>query len=409
MNRSGMGKRIALILALGSLTMGLMGAQGGPSRHQPSGPPVVSLSDHRAGQPTAFEDCCRTITEGEFALFFVRALVLDIPPGGWSEELAVAALARLGYGPRRGWQPSRVLTEAVLREVVAGTRFAASPAARRVTDAAAPVTVARARAVFTDGVTITLGEFARLVAETLSLQGISIGDEQDALALLVRRRILPPTGWSARDVVTEKTMRTILERARFLPPGQTDLFREGDALPVDYTRAVALIQQRRSLLTQGMVALLLVKLSGGAPPAEGWTVERAIAELEKFHARPEYGWTATAPICRSDLVRLMRRAGVTVAPADDCQLVVSQPIAQKARPSSLGEIIARIAPIAPAPAPRIPTRSIFGPSGEMTLVAPIPARAVGPPVQMPVTPVPPEGIGPEIPSTFSQTPPRSSF
>ncbi|HXF04952.1 MAG TPA: hypothetical protein VNM72_06005 [Blastocatellia bacterium] len=409
MNRSRMGKGIALALALGSLTMGLTGAQGEPSQRQLSGPPVVSLSDHRAGQPTAFEDCCRAITEGEFALFFVRALVLDVPPGGWSEELAVAALARLGYSPRHGWQPSRVLTEAVLREIVAGTRFAASPAARRVTNAAAPVTVARARAVFTDGVTITLGEFARLVAQTLSPQSVSTGDEQDALALLLRRRILPATGWSPRDVVTEKTMRTILERARLLPPMQTDLFREGDALPVDYTRAVTLVQQRRSLLTQGMVALLLVKLSGGASPAGNWTVERAIAELEKFHARPEYGWIPTAPICRSDFARLMRRAGVILPPAEECQVVAGHPLSPEPRSTTLAEVIARITPTAPAPAPRIPTRSIFGPSGEVTLVAPIPARAVGPPVQMPVTPVPPEGIGPEIPSTFSQTPPRSSF
>lgn len=403
-----MGKRIALVLALGILTMGLTGAQGGPSRHQLSGPPVVSLSDHRAGQPTAFEDCCRTITEGEFAVFFVRALALDVPSGGWSEELAAAALTRLGYRPRNGWQPSRVLTEAVLRQVVAGTRFTTSPAAQRVTEATAPVTVARARAVFTDGLTITLGEFARLVVQALSPYGVPTTDEQGALAVLVRRRILPPTGWQARDVVTEKTMRTILERARLLPPEQTDLFREGDALPVDYTRAVALVQQRRSLLTQGMVALLLVKLSGGAPPAEGWTVERAIAELERFHARPEYGWAPTAPICRSDLVRLMRRAGVALPPVEECQVVAGL-VSPEPRATTLAEIIARITAIAPAPAPRIPTRSIFGPSGEMTLIAPIPARAVGPPVQMPATPVPPEGIGPEIPSNFSQTPPRSSF
>jgi hypothetical protein len=389
--------------------MGLKGAQRGPSGHQLSGSPVVSFSDHGAGQPTAFEDCCRTITEGEFALFFVRALALDVPSGGWSEELAVAALTRLGYSPRHGWQPSRVLTEAVLRQVVASTRFATSPAARRVTEAAAPMTLARARAVFTDGLTITLGEFARLVVQALSPHGVPTIDEQDALAVLVRRHILAPTGWHARDVVTEKTMRTILERARLLPPGQTDLFREGDALPVDYTRAVALVQQKRSLLTQGMVALLLVKLSGGVPPAEGWTVERAIAELERFHARPEYGWTPTAPICRSDLVRLMRRAGIALPPAEGCQVVAGHPLSPEPRATTLAEIIARITPIAPAPAPRIPTRSIFGPLEEMTLIAPIPARAVGPPVQMPVTPVPPEGIGPEIPSSFSQTPPRSSY
>lgn len=404
MNRSRREKRIALVLALGSLAAatGLTGA------HQHQNAPAVSPADHRAGQPTAFDDCCRTITEGEFALFFVRALSLEAPRGGWSEDLAVAALAHRGYAPRQGWQPSRLLTEAVLREVVAGTRFATGPAVHLVTEASAPVTVARARAVFTGGVTITLGEFAQLIAQTLSRRGVP-GDEHDALAVLVRRNILPPTGWQARDVVTEKTMRTILERARLLPPLQTDLFREGDALPVDYTRAWALVRQRRSLLTQAMVALLLVKLSGGTPPAQGWTVERAIAELERFYARPEWGWVPTAPICRSDLARLMRRAGVVLPPAEECQVVADQPVSPEPRPATLAEVIARLAPSAPAPAPRLPTRSIFGPSAATTGVAPIPARAVGPPVQMPVTPVPPEGIGPEIPSTFSPTPPRSSF
>ncbi len=406
MTRRASEKGLGVILVLGSLLL-VATAQ----------PEVLPNQDRfaregdRVGPSETFEDCCRVITEGEFALFFVRALSLDPPSGGWSEERAVAALAHRGHAPDGGWHPRRLLTEAAMTQAVARTRFATRPAAPRVTDGRAPVTVARARAVFTGGLPITLGEVASLVAPILSRQAAAPLSPEDALALLVRRQILSPTGWNAHTIVTEKTLRTILEKAQLLSPPTTNLFEELDALPVDYSRAVALVRENKSLLTQGMVALLLVKLSGMTTPTGGWTVERAIAELERFNARPEYGWAPTAPICRGDLVRLLRRAGIAALPGDECQTVVSSAFrsSSERRPSSVAGIITGITPPALTRGPRLPTRSIFGPSEGTTLVAPIPPRAVGPPVQMPATPVPPEGIGPEIPSTFTQTPPRTIY
>jgi len=59
----------------------------------------------------------RAITQGEFAVLFVRFLSLE-PEKDWTPQTAVAALDELGIRPLQGWKPETPLTEAVAVQLV---------------------------------------------------------------------------------------------------------------------------------------------------------------------------------------------------------------------------------------------------------------------------------------------------
>ena len=52
-------------------------------------------------------ECCRHITEGEFAILYCQGLKLREPLQGWTVQTAAAALTSLGHQPAGGWILSR--------------------------------------------------------------------------------------------------------------------------------------------------------------------------------------------------------------------------------------------------------------------------------------------------------------
>lgn len=58
------------------------------------------------------------ITQGEFAILYVKALRIPSPPGGWTPQSAANQLTALGIEPKEGWKLDEILTEAVLIDLV---------------------------------------------------------------------------------------------------------------------------------------------------------------------------------------------------------------------------------------------------------------------------------------------------
>ena len=59
----------------------------------------------------------QAITQGEFAVLFVRFLSLE-PEKEWTPETAVAALEGLGIEPQEGWKSGQPLTEGVVTQLI---------------------------------------------------------------------------------------------------------------------------------------------------------------------------------------------------------------------------------------------------------------------------------------------------
>lgn len=359
---------------------------------------------------SAEDECCRSVTQGEFALMLAHGLGLAEPQAGWTESKAAAELARMGRSPRSGWEIQKSLDETVLRQLLAGTRFEFSQAAIL---SQPTVPISRARAVFREGLPVTQGRFAVMLVQAgggSRSNAPSLTVDQ-ALVGLTAKGIKPEGGWRSDALLTEKVMRELLERTGLNGPLPDGALVEIAGMPVDLSRAYGVVFEKTNVITQGMVALLLVKRSGLPAPADGWTVEAAIAELEKFNSRPEYGWVPTAPICQSDMARLARRAGLIIAATDNCQVVVgeskSSPIGRGAGEPSFSGIGLGASLIE---TPRI--GPIFGPARSTPVSGTRPSNTGtgGQPTPVPVpVPVPPIIIGPELPSNATSTPPRERY
>lgn len=359
---------------------------------------VVGSSERE--QPIAEDVCCGEITQGEFALELAWALGLAEPPEGWTAERAMEELARLGRHPERGWHAAAPLREADLGLLLRGTRFARMPAAQPGWGA---VTRARVRAIFRDGMPITHGGFARLLAEVLAPSRAFT--EEQAIAWLRARGLAPSAGWEPEEWMTEAVMWEVLSRAGWPASAYASIIPEAGTLLVDRLRAQAIVRQRRDVLTQAMLALLLVKLAELPPPEGGWTLAAALAELERWNVRPEYGWTPSAPVCQDDFARLLRRVGLFLEPADRCR-VAAAPVGERIDRSA----VALAEALSPTPqVARLVETPIFAPLQTTALIVPLSPNIVSRNIVMPVAPVPPEIVGSEIPSRYSVSRPGPGF
>jgi hypothetical protein len=69
-------------------------------------------------KPSEKQKLDEVITQGEFAILFVKALRIPTPPGGWTPQSAANNLTALGIEPKEQWKLDEILTEAVLVETV---------------------------------------------------------------------------------------------------------------------------------------------------------------------------------------------------------------------------------------------------------------------------------------------------
>jgi len=362
--------------------------------------PSTGRSEEGARSVVLAEDeCCAEITQGEWAILLVWALGLAEPPEGWTAERAARALERVGRRPEGGWRLAAPLREGDLGPMLRGTRFAGHPLAQPGQGA---VTRARARAIFRDGMPVTQGRFAQLLVRALKpTRAFTV---EEAIAWLQARGLVPAEGWEPDEWMTERRMWDVLSRAGWPVSPLVRLLPEVGELPVDLSRAHALLFERRDHPTQAMLALLLAKVSGLAAPPWGWTLAEALAELQRWNARPEYGWTPSAPICEGDLVRLLWRAGIVLEPVNRCRVVTASAV--EGATSALDLVRA----LGPGPqAMRVIEGPIFRPLSATSLIVPLAPHGLGRNAPGPMTPVPPEIVGPEIPSVYSVSRPGSGF
>jgi hypothetical protein len=59
------------------------------------------------------------ITQGEYAILYVKALRIPSPPGGWTPQSAANQLTALGIEPKEGWKLEEILTEQVMIDLLA--------------------------------------------------------------------------------------------------------------------------------------------------------------------------------------------------------------------------------------------------------------------------------------------------
>ncbi len=94
-------------------------------------------------KPSEKQKLDEVITQGEFAILFVKSLRIPTPPGGWTPQSAANNLTALGIEPKEQWKLDEILTEAVLVDLV---RYIGIPLYTHKPDK--PVTRALANYVF---------------------------------------------------------------------------------------------------------------------------------------------------------------------------------------------------------------------------------------------------------------------
>jgi hypothetical protein len=243
------------------------------------------------------DECCRKITEGEFAILYAQGLRLSEPPQGWTVQSAAAALSALGHQPVDGWVLSRFLTEKAMSRLLINSPFYRKP----FTEASfqkseLTVTVSKARSVFPPDEGITQGEFAILLAEALKLPPPRAGwkAESAAAALAAARPVplRPPRGWNINETLKEEDLLQILEPTQYKP------------VPVNPSSAVTTLRAYSILFgsfeaaTEGDFGLFLVNALGAPPPAGGWTKQNSLDFIrQEFDFESGYGWNPGAPLC----------------------------------------------------------------------------------------------------------------
>jgi hypothetical protein len=257
-------------------------------------------------------ECCRNITEGEFAILYVQAMKLREPAPGWTAQNASAALTALGHQPAGGWSLSRFLTEKILSQLLVHSPFYRKPFSEAwFQKSELTVTISKARSVFPSDEGITQGEFAVLLAQALKLPPPQGGwRPQSAAGALAAARpisLRPPRGWNIDEVLKEGDLLQILDSTRYKP------------VPIDPSIAVTSLQAYSILFgkfevaTEGDFGLFLVNAIGAPAPAGGWTKQSSLDFIKReFHVESGYGWNPGAPLCtevfESTLRRILSRA-----------------------------------------------------------------------------------------------------
>ncbi|HYK88645.1 MAG TPA: hypothetical protein VE398_07735 [Acidobacteriota bacterium] len=251
-------------------------------------------------------ECCRYITEGEFAVLYVEGLKLGEPAQGWTVQSAAAALSSLGHQPQGGWVLSRYLSESVMARLLRNSPFFRKPfsdPAFQKSDAL--VTIAGARSALPGDEGLTQGEFAVLLAEALKIPGPSSGwSTGSAIAALTGQRvpIQPAAGWKQNAQLRESDMLQILVPTRFRP---TSL---DPSMKVSTLQAYSLLFGKFEIATEGHFGLFVVTALGAPAPPGGWTQEEALRYIkERFGVDSGYGWNASAPLCAKTFDQALRR------------------------------------------------------------------------------------------------------
>jgi hypothetical protein len=249
-------------------------------------------------------ECCRTITEGEFAVFYAQALKLREPAQGWTLQTAAAALSGLRHQPEKGWILSRFLSESVMAGLLQNSPFYRKPFnTEEFQKSNILVTIAKARGVFPVDDAITQGDFAILLVQALNLPRGRESAETATKTLASQPTPIGPTGgWQINAPLKESTMAQILASTAFR---NTSIDPNIEVTPV---QAYSLLFQKFEIATEGHFGVFLVKALGVPEPAGGWTKRAALDFVKtEFGVDSGYGWSPNAPLCVETFENALRK------------------------------------------------------------------------------------------------------
>jgi hypothetical protein len=263
-------------------------------------------------------ECCRNITEGEFAILYSQGLRLREPAQGWTIQTAAAALSTLGHQPEGGWVLSRFVSEHVMAHLLRNSPFYRSPfTSQDFQKSDALVTVSQARSIFPPEEGITQGEFAVLLAQALQLKAPAAGWTPETATEALGRMsppLRPATGWQPAKILKEWEMIQILAPTQFR------------ATPIDPAAGISPLQAysllfgKFEIATEGHFGLFVVNALGLPAPSGGWTKPTALEYVAReFALKSRYGWNSDAPLCaevfESALKEILARTDQTRRPA----------------------------------------------------------------------------------------------
>ncbi len=249
-------------------------------------------------------ECCRNITQGEFAILFCQALGLREPAQGWTVQSAAAALTTSGHQPKGGWGLSSVLTEADMSGLLRNSKFDRKPFNQaEFRRSRKPVTIANARTAAPSDEAISQGEFAVLLVRALNLPPPGNPSPFEAASILASRPIpvKPLAGWQVDQPLREAEMLEILAstpiRASSVDP----------TAGISALQAYSLLLGKFEIATQGHFALYIVEALNIRPPAGRWTIKSALERVGKeFGVGGGYGMHPNVPLCGDFFVNSLR-------------------------------------------------------------------------------------------------------
>jgi len=241
-------------------------------------------------------ECCRNVTEGEFAIVYAQALKLHEPAQGWTVQSAAAALSAIGHQPDKGWVLSRFVSEGVMAGLLRNSPFYRKPFdTEQFQRSNLMVTVAKARSALPVEDAITQGEFAILVAQALNVPAPKGGwsSESASKALSAQPIPLSPTkGWQLNAPLKEVDMIKILAPTTFHPTSVDP------NLEISPVHAYSVLFGKFEIATEGHFGVFLAKAIGAPEPAGGWSKRGALDFMKReFGVENAYGWSPDAPLC----------------------------------------------------------------------------------------------------------------
>jgi len=249
-------------------------------------------------------ECCRTVTEGEFAILYAQALKLREPAQGWTIQTAAAALSGLRHQPEKGWILSRFLSESVMAGLLQNSPFYRKPfSTEEFQKSNILVTIAKARGVFPVEDAITQGDFAILLVRALNLPKGRENAESATKTLASQPvPIAPAGGWRIDAPLKESDMAQILAPTAFR---NTSIDPNIEVTPV---QAWSLLFQKFEIATEGHFGIFLVKALGVPEPAGGWTKQAGLDFIKtEFGVDSGYGWSPNAPLCVETFENALRK------------------------------------------------------------------------------------------------------
>ncbi len=250
-------------------------------------------------------ECCRNITEGEFAILYCQGLKLKEPSQGWTVQTAAAALSALGHQPEGGWVLSRFLSEAVCARLLRNSPFFSKPFTESVTqNSNTLITIARARGIVPADDTLNQGEYAVLLATALKLPLPPGCSPEQAIEILNSQQppVKPALGWKPATKLTEGDMLQILVHTPFRPTITNPM------IEVSAIQAYSLLFGKYEVATQGQFGMFMVEALGAQAPAGGWNPRNSLEYLQKEYALSNhFGWNPAAPLCAETFEDALRQ------------------------------------------------------------------------------------------------------